>query len=112
MNIFHLIKHVIIFRLEWESSVKRGVTVFRRLEEERLTQLTSVSRLFLSIMINNRPKMISLTERLREPVELCDVNRDMEVRSVEGHYAFKYFLKIIVPTMKPLLLHHQIIFFS
>ena len=50
-----------------------------RLEEERLTQLTSVSRLFLSIMKNNRPKMIALTERLREPVELCDVNRDMEV---------------------------------
>ena len=50
-----------------------------RLEEERLTQLTSVSRLFLSIMKTNRPKMIALTERLREPVELCDVNRDMEV---------------------------------
>ena len=58
--------------------MKRGVTVFRRLEEERLTQLSSVSRLFLSIMMTNRPKMMNLTERLREPVDLCDVNRDIE----------------------------------
>merc|ERR1712012_822033 len=56
----------------------RGVTVFRRLEEERLNQLSSVSRLFLSIMMTNRPKMMNLTERLKEPVDLCDVNRDIE----------------------------------
>ena len=66
------------FRLEWESSVKRGVSVLRRLEEERLTQLGSMSRLFFSLMQANRPKLISLTERLREPVELCDVVRDLE----------------------------------
>ena len=71
--------NICIFRLEWESSVKRGVSVFQRLEEERLSQLSSVSKLFLTIMKNNRPKLIALTERLREPVELCDVNRDMEV---------------------------------
>ena len=43
-----------MFRLEWEGSVKRGVTVLRRLEEERLAQLGSVSRLFLGIMMTNR----------------------------------------------------------
>ena len=53
--------------------------MFRRLEEERLTQLTSVSKLFLTIMQSNRPKLLNLTERLREPVDLCDVNRDIEV---------------------------------
>ena len=55
------------------------MTLLRRLEEERLAQLSSVSRLFLGIMMTNRPKMISLTERLREPVELCNVARDSEV---------------------------------
>ena len=60
--------------------MKRGVTVLRRLEEERLGQLSAVSRLFLGIMMTNRPKMISLTERLREPVDLCNVARDSEVR--------------------------------
>lgn len=74
-NIYHL-----SCRLEWEGSVKRGVTVLRRLEEERLGQLSAVSRLFLGIMMTNRPKMISLTERLREPVDLCNVARDSEVR--------------------------------
>ena len=62
--------------------MKRGVSVFQRLEEERLSQLSSVSKLFLTIMKNNRPKLIALTERLREPVELCDVNRDMEVNGI------------------------------
>ena len=37
-------------RLEWESSVRRGVTVLRRLEEERLGQLGTVASLFLAIM--------------------------------------------------------------
>ena len=54
------------------------MSVLRRLEEERLTQLGSMSRLFFSLMQANRPKLISLTERLREPVELCDVVRDLE----------------------------------
>ena len=76
--------------------MKRGVTVLRRLEEERLGQLSSVSRLFLGIMMTHRlivmmitvmmmirPKMIALTERLREPVDLCNVARDSEVRSNE-----------------------------
>ena len=30
---------------------------------------------------SNRPKLMSLTDRLKEPVELCDVTRDMEVGS-------------------------------
>ena len=48
------------------------------MEEERLSQLGSLSRLFFSLMQTSRPKLISLTERLREPVDLCDVVRDIE----------------------------------
>ena len=32
----------------------------------------------MMMVMSNRPKMISLTERLREPVELCNVARDSE----------------------------------
>ena len=33
------------------------------------------------LLQSNRPKLMSLTDRLKEPVELCDVSRDMEVGS-------------------------------
>ena len=65
--------------MDWEGSVKRGVAVFRRLEEERLGQLCAMSRLYYSIMENNRPKLVSLTERLREPIDVCDVEKDVQV---------------------------------
>ena len=67
------------FRLDWEGAVKRGVAVFKRLEEERLGQLWSMSKLYLTIMENNRPKLVNLTERLREPIEVCDVGKDVQV---------------------------------
>ena len=67
------------FRLDWEGAVKRGVSVFKRLEEERLGQLCSMSKLYLTIMENNRPKLVNLTQRLREPIELCDVAKDVQV---------------------------------
>jgi hypothetical protein len=38
-------------RLDWEGSVKRGVKVFRRLEEERLGQLCTTAGLFLQVTI-------------------------------------------------------------
>ena len=59
--------------------MKRGVAVFRRLEEERLGQLCAMSTLYYSIMENNRPKLVSLTERLREPIDVCDVGKDVQV---------------------------------
>jgi len=70
-------------RLDWEGAVKRGVSVFKRLEEERLGQLCSMSKLYLTIMENNRPKLVNLTERLREPVELCDVGKDVMNLKIE-----------------------------
>ena len=60
--------------------MKRGVAVFKRLEEERLGQLCSMSKLYLTVMENNRPKLVNLTERLREPIEVCDVGRDVQVK--------------------------------
>ena len=53
--------------------------MFKRLEEERLDQLCSMSKLHLKIMENNRPKLVNLTERLREPIELCNVSKDVQV---------------------------------
>jgi len=73
-------------RLDWEGAVRRGVKVFRRLEEERLGQLQAVAALYLQVMEGNRPKLVSLTGRLREPVALCDTPKDLgELRvDVEG----------------------------
>lgn len=71
-------------RLDWEGSVKRGVTVLRRLEEERLTQMKSMSSLYLTVMETHRPKLVALTTRLREPVHLCDVSKDMQELKGEG----------------------------
>lgn len=70
-------------RLDWEGAVKRGVAVFKRLEEERLGQLCSMSKLYLTIMENNRPKLVNLTERLREPIEVCDVGKDVQNLKIE-----------------------------
>ena len=63
--------------------MKRGVAVFKRLEEERLGQLCSMSKLYLTVMENNRPKLVNLTERLREPIEVCDVGRDVQVNEFD-----------------------------
>merc|ERR1712106_701087 len=70
-------------RLDWEGAVKRGVAVFKRLEEERLGQLCSMSKLYLTVMENNRPKLLNLTERLREPIEVCHVGRDVQNLKIE-----------------------------
>ena len=40
-------------RLDWEGAVKRGVSVFKKLEEERLGQLCGMSELYYTIMENN-----------------------------------------------------------
>ena len=41
-------------------------------------QVMMVMMMMIVMVMSNRPKMISLTERLREPVELCNVARDSE----------------------------------
>jgi len=85
-------------RLDWEGALKRGATVFKRLEEERLDQLCSMSKLYLTIMENNRPKLVNLTERLREPIELCNVSKDVQNMKLEidqegimGHQILPHF---------------------
>ena len=69
-------------RLDWEGAVKRGVSVLKRLEEERLGQLCSMSKLYYTCMEHNRPKLVSLTDRLREPINACDVGKDVQVGAV------------------------------
>ena len=73
-------------RLDWEGAVRRGGKVFHRLEEERLQQLQAMAGLYLQVLEANRPKLVSLTHRLREPVALCDTGKDVgEVRvELEG----------------------------
>jgi len=74
-------------RLDWEGAINRGVSVFKRLEEDRLCQLCSMSKLFLTIMENNRPKLVNLTQRLREPIGLCDVTKDLQNSKTEMDHA-------------------------
>ena len=75
--------------------MKRGVAVFKRLEEERLGQLCSMSKLYLTVMENNRPKLVNLTERLREPIEVCDVGRDVQVTEFNvSHHLYLLLIRI------------------
>ena len=67
-------------RLDWSSSVSRGVTIYRKLELDRLDHLCSMSRLYLDTMETNTPKLVNVTKRLREPVGLCDTSKDTEVK--------------------------------
>jgi len=70
-------------RLDWEGAVKRGVSVLKRLEEERLGQLCSMSQLYYTCMEHNRPKLVNLTDRLREPINSCDVGKDVQNLKIE-----------------------------
>ena len=68
--------------MDWEGAVKRGVSVLKRLEEERLGQLCSMSQLYYTCMEHNRPKLVNLTDRLREPINSCDVGKDVQVGKI------------------------------
>lgn len=70
-------------RLDYEGSVQRGCYVLRRLEEERLEQLKGVVQQFHRVMGENRPKLVSLSQRLEEPVSLCNVNKDIQELKVD-----------------------------
>ena len=67
-----------IFRLDWESSVLRGCSAMRRMEEDRLCQLRNLAEQYHQIMADNRPKLVASSKRLAEPIQLCDISRDME----------------------------------
>ena len=50
----------------------------RRMEEDRLCQLRNLAEQYHQIMTDNRPKLVASSQRLAEPIELCDISRDME----------------------------------
>ena len=50
----------------------------RRMEEDRLCQLRNLAEQYHQIMSENRPKLVASSKRLSEPIELCDISRDME----------------------------------
>eukprot|EP00094_Tigriopus_californicus_P008881 TCALIF_08562-PA protein Name:"Similar to NOSTRIN Nostrin (Homo sapiens)" AED:0.12 eAED:0.12 QI:0/0.75/0.6/0.8/1/1/5/200/639 len=64
-------------RLEMESSLLRGCSIFRRMEEERLEQLKHLAEQYHQIMADNRPKLVASSQRLQEPIQQCNVPRDM-----------------------------------
>jgi hypothetical protein len=72
-------------RLEWETAVIRGSHCFQALEEERLQQLKDLAACYLHHLQEMGPKMVQGVERLQEPVESCDVARDIQtVVSIKG----------------------------
>ena len=78
-----------IFRLDWESSLLRGCSAMRRMEEDRLCQLRNLAEQYHQIMSDNRPKLVASSKRLAEPVQMCDISRDMEaVKKKVGYDLF------------------------
>ncbi|XP_050306728.1 uncharacterized protein LOC126743603 [Anthonomus grandis grandis] len=64
-------------RLEWESSVLRGVNTFQALEEERLSNLKFVLLSYLRHSAELQPRIIEATERLRPPIEIAEPTKDL-----------------------------------
>ena len=50
----------------------------RRMEEDRLRQLRNLAAQYHQIMSENRPKLVASSKRLSEPIQMCDISRDME----------------------------------
>ncbi|CAB3361693.1 Hypothetical predicted protein [Cloeon dipterum] len=72
-------------RLEWETAVNRGSQCFQALEEERLQHLKELVEHYHQILTQMCPKVNQSVERLNEPVQNCDVARDLQtVASVKG----------------------------
>lgn len=72
-------------RLEWETAVIRGSHCFQALEEERLQHLKDLAACYLHHLQEMGPKMVQGVDRLQEPVESCDVARDIQtVVSIKG----------------------------
>ncbi|GLH02880.1 Drebrin-like protein [Gryllus bimaculatus] len=72
-------------RLEWETAVIRGSHCFQALEEERLQQLKDLAACYLNHLQDMGPKLIQSAEKLVEPIQNCDVARDIQtVVSIKG----------------------------
>merc|ERR1711899_544775 len=66
-------------RLEWESAILRGCCTFRRMEDDRLSQLRFLAEQYQQILEDHRPKLVASANRLDEPIRRIHVGRDMEV---------------------------------
>ncbi|KAF0302324.1 Nostrin [Amphibalanus amphitrite] len=72
-------------RLEWETAVNKGSQCFQALEEERLVRLRSAVQAYHQNMRSLGPKMMQSADRLSEPIQCADVNRDVQtVINVKG----------------------------
>ncbi|KAH1024466.1 uncharacterized protein LOC109537470 isoform X1 [Dendroctonus ponderosae] len=64
-------------RLEWESSVLKGVNMFQSLEEDRLNNLKAVLTSYLRHNNDLHPRLIEATDRLKAPIEAADPAKDL-----------------------------------
>ncbi|KAF4527056.1 hypothetical protein B566_EDAN001606 [Ephemera danica] len=72
-------------RLEWETAVSRGSQCFQELEEQRLHHLKELVEAYLQLLAQLAPRIVQGAERLAQPVQECDVSRDLHtVASVKG----------------------------
>ena len=78
-NIYLTIDVIFYFRLEWESAILRGCSSFRRMEDDRLSQLRFLAEQYQQILEDHRPKLVASANRLDEPIRRIHVGRDMEV---------------------------------
>nr|CAD7197160.1 unnamed protein product [Timema douglasi] len=70
---------------KWETAVIRGSHCFQALEEERLQHLKDLASCYLQHLTEMGPKLVQSVERLSEPVQICDVARDIQtVVSIKG----------------------------
>lgn len=68
----------------------RGCSVFRKMEEDRLTQLKTLAEQYHQAMADNRPRLVSSSNRLEEPVQNIDVERDMEAVDAKVYLDFLF----------------------
>ena len=50
----------------------------KKIDLEMLNQLFSLSNSYLCIMSKNRPKMLEITKKMHDPINMSDVNNDIE----------------------------------
>ena len=74
-----MLYYLLYFRLEWESAILRGCSSFRRMEDDRLSQLRFLAEQYQQILEDHRPKLVASANRLDEPIRRIHVGRDMEV---------------------------------
>lgn len=64
-------------RLEWESSVLKGVNTFQSLEEERLNNLKVVLMAYYRVNSDLDPKLSEATEITRDPIARAEPPKDL-----------------------------------